>query len=502
MRAALRCAWGTMAAALLSPAGAGAQRTPDFAAFDAYVARAVRDWNAAGLAIAVVKGDSVVFAKGYGAIEVGKPARVDEHTRFAIGSTTKAMTSAALAMLADEGKLRWDDRVTDYLPDLRLYDAYASHELTIRDLLTHRSGLPGTDLFWVTEENTPPFPEMMRRLRYIRPTSSFRSTWNYQNVVYAIGGAVIERASGMSWEQFIRQRIFAPLGMTESEALVAQIRGKANVAVPHALVRDTLRVVAMRSTDGVAPAGSVYSSVHDMAKWMRFMLDSGRVGTRRLISVANFKELVTPQIRVPQEQYPILELVRPSFFSYGLGWFIQDYAGEPVWMHTGSINGMSAIIGLEPRQRVGVYVLSNTDHVELRHSLVYQGFDLYRAAPARDWSREYLGLIAASRAAPRPAVAATPAPAGMPRPLAAYAGVFADSAYGAITVELSADALRAQWEKRNLGALDHRGGDVFRSRPATPQENPVTLAFQVDESGAVYALRAFGNTFVRARRAP
>jgi CubicO group peptidase (beta-lactamase class C family) len=488
--------------AILVPCLAHAQRAPDFAAFDAYVARAVKDWNAAGLAIAVVKGDSLVFAKGYGAIEVGKPAAVNEHTRFAIGSTTKAMTSAALAMLADEGKLRWDDRVTDHLPELRLYDAYASHELTIRDLLTHRSGLPGTDLFWVTDENTLPFPEIMRRLRYIKPTTSFRSTWNYQNVVYAIGGSVIERVSGMPWDQFIRQRIFVPLGMTESEALVSQIRGKPNVAVPHGVVRDSLRVVAMRSTDAVASAGSVYSSVYDMSKWMRFMLDSGRVGDKRLISLANFKELVAPQIRVPAEQYPVLELVRPTFFSYGLGWFIQDYAGEPVWMHTGSINGMSAIIGLEPRQRVGVYVLSNTDHVEVRHSLIYQGFDLYRSAPARDWSKEYLALIAASRGAARPAVAAAPAPAGMPRATAAYAGVFVDSAYGAITVRLAADTLRAQWEKRTLGALEHRGGDVFRSRPATPLENPVTLAFQVDESGAVYAVRAFGNTFVRARRAP
>src|SRR5207253_739993 len=138
----------------------------------------------------------------------------------------------------------------------------------------HRSGLPGTDLFWTIEENTPPFNEIMQRLRYIKPNSSFRSTWNYQNVVYAIGGAVIERVSGMPWDAFIKTRIFAPLGMTESEALVKDIRGKANVAVPHAHIGDSLRAVPIRSTDGVAPAGSVYSSVADMSKWMRFMLDS------------------------------------------------------------------------------------------------------------------------------------------------------------------------------------------------------------------------------------
>ena len=366
---------------------AAAQRAPDFAAFDRYVEKAARDWNAVGLAVAVVKGDSVVFAKGYGDIEIGKSARVNEHTRFAIGSTTKAMTSAALAMLVDEGKLRWDDKVIDYIPELRLSDAYATRELTIRDVLMHRSGLPGMDLIWTIDANTPPFAEMMRRLRYVQPNSSFRSTWEYNNVVYAIGGAVIERVSGMSWDAFIRTRIFVPLGMTESEALVSQIIGKANVAVPHASIRDTVRAVPIKTTDGVAPAGSVWSSVSDMSKWIRFVLDSGRIGSRRLISVANFRELVTPQIRADMATYPALELSTPRFFSYGLGWFVQDYQSKLVWMHTGSINGMSAILGLLPQDRVGVFVLGNLDHIELRHALMYKVFDMYSGGSARDWIR-------------------------------------------------------------------------------------------------------------------
>ena len=383
-----------------------AQRAPDFAAFDKYVAQSLRDWNGVGLGIAVVKGDSVVFSKGYGVLEIGKPARVDEHTRFAIGSTTKAMTSAALAMLADEGKLKWDDKVIDYIPELRLYDAYATRELTIRDLLTHRTGLPGTDLFWVNDENTLPFSEVIKRLRYIRPTTSFRSTWNYQNVMYSIGGTLIERVSGMPWDAFIRTRIFAPLGMNESEALVSQIVGKPNVAVPHGEIRDTVRVVPMKSTDLVASAGSVYSSVSDMSKWMRFVLDSGRVGTKRLISTANFVELVAPQMRAPMDQYPALELSKPHFFSYALGWFVQDYHGSTVWMHTGSINGMSALIGLMPEERVGVYVLGNLDHIELRHALMYKAFDLYGAGPSRDWSKELKALLA--KEGGRPATAAGP----------------------------------------------------------------------------------------------
>ena len=480
-----------------------AQRAPDFAAFDKYVAQSVRDWNGVGLGISIVKGDSVVFSKGYGVIELGKPARVDEHTRFAIGSTTKAMTSAALAMLVDEGKLKWDDKVIDHIPELRLYDSYATRELTIRDLLTHRTGLPGTDLFWVNDENTMPFSEVIRRLRYIRPTTSFRSTWNYQNVMYSLGGTLIERASGMSWDAFIRTRIFVPLGMNESEALVSQIEGKPNVAVPHGEVRDTVRVVPIRSTDLVASAGSVYSSVSDMSKWMRFVLDSGRVGTKRLISTANFEELVAPQMRAPMEQYPALELSKPHFFSYALGWFVQDYHGSTVWMHTGSINGMSAIIGLLPEERVGVFVLGNLDHIELRHALMYKAFDLYSAGPSRDWSADLKALLA-SKERPRPATPPGPRVATAKPTLAVekYAGTYVDSAYGKVVVSVSNGELAAKWDKLDLGPLDHFDYDIFRSRPKTPLANPVPLAFQLDGSGGVASVRLYGTTFMRTRSAP
>jgi len=478
-----------------------AQRTPDFTAFDKYVAKALQDWHGVGLGIAIVKGDSVVFSKGYGAIEVGKPARVDEHTRFAIGSTTKAMTSAALAMLVDEGKVRWDDKVIDYIPELRLYDAYATRELTIRDLLTHRTGLPGTDLFWARDENAVPFTEIIKRLRYIRPSTSFRSTWNYQNVMYAMSGTVIERVSGMSWDAFIRSRIFVPLGMNESEALVSQIIGKPNVAIPHAEIRDTVRVVPYRSTDLVASAGSVYSSVSDMSKWMRFVLDSGRVGSKRLISTANFRELIAPQMRAPMEQYPALELAKPNFFSYALGWFVQDYHGETVWMHTGSINGMSALIGLQPDKRLGVYVLGNLDHIELRHALMYKAFDLYGAGPSRDWSADLKKLEDAQRGPVRTAAAhvvtAKPSLA-----LEKYAGTYVDSAYGVVVVSAANGGLAAKWDKFDVGPLDHWDYEVFRSRPRTPLDNPTSLSFQLDGSGGVASVRAFGTTFMRTRTAP
>jgi CubicO group peptidase (beta-lactamase class C family) len=307
---------------------------------------------------------------------------------------------------------------------------------------------------------------------------------------------VVERVSGMPWQTFVRQRIFAPLGMRETEPLVADIVGKPDVAVPHDEVHDTVKVVPIRSTDAVAPAGSVWSSVSDMSRWMRFMLDSGRVGTQRLIKPETFRELVAPQMRAPMSEYPALELAQPHFFSYALGWFVQDYHGKTVWMHTGSINGMSAIIGLLPEQRVGVYVLANLDHAELRHALMYQAFDLYGDRPATDWSGNLRKLFAAARDA-RGTPPARVAGGKPSLPLERYVGTYVDSAYGAIDVSLDAGTLRARYEKADLGPLDPADFESFRTRPKKPEDAPRTLTFVPDGAGGVSSVRAFNQTFVR-----
>ena len=472
-----------------------AQGAPDLRAFDAYVDQAVREWRVPGLAIAVVQGDSVLLAKGYGVLEVGKPGRVTEHTRFAIGSTTKAMTAAAVGMLVDEGKLRFDDRVIDIFPEFRLYDPYATRELTVRDLLTHRSGLPGTDLLWVYGDM--PFSEMMRRLRHVRPASSFRSQWTYQNVMYALAGEIVAKVSGMSWPEFTRARIFAPLGMDESVPLVSEVRGLPNVATPHDIIRDTVRPVPMRSTDGVASAGSVYSSVADMAKWMRFMLDSARVGGKQLLKPATFSELVTPQIRAAASTYPALALSKPHGFSYGLGWFVQDYQGEVVWMHTGSINGMIALVGLLPDRRAGVFVLANLDHAELRHALMYKVFDLFAGNSHRDWSAELKEFFArrggGATTAARPANAAAPS-----LPLGQYAGSYADSTYGTLEVTFAGGRLRARFGTEDLGPLEPWQHESFRAVGPPPALGRTAVTFLPDGSGGVAAVRVFGVTFQRA----
>ena len=504
----LRVAALSLASALVA-VSASAQ-SPDLVAFDKYVAHAARDWRVPGLAIAIVKDDSLVFAKGYGVLELGKPAPATEHTRFAIGSTTKAMTVASLAMLVDEGKLKWDDRVIDYFPEFQLYDQYATRELTVRDLLTHRTGLPGTDLLWAFPENQYSTPEMMRRLRYVKPISSFRSQWEYQNVMYDIAGALVAQLSGMPWETFVRTRIFAPLGMSESIPLVSGIAGKPNVAKPYGDVRDTVRLISLRTTDAIAPAGSVWSSVSDMSKWMRFMLDSGRIGNRRLIQPATFREIVAPQMRASMAQYPALALAQPHFFSYALGWFVQDFHGETVWMHTGSIDGMSAIIGLLPERRVGVYVLANLDHAELRHALMYEVFDMYRSAPkapSRDWNKDVKALFDSLHAAAHVASPAADSErsrdgATQPSlPLERYAGSYVDSTYGSIQVTILNGALRARFVNFDIGELTHASYDTFRSVKDDELEGISELTFIPDGAGHAGAVQAFGVTFSRSNGA-
>ncbi len=504
----LRVAALSLASALVA-VSASAQ-SPDLVAFDKYVAHAARDWRVPGLAIAIVKDDSLVFAKGYGVLELGKPAPATEHTRFAIGSTTKAMTVASLAMLVDEGKLKWDDRVIDYFPEFQLYDQYATRELTVRDLLTHRTGLPGTDLLWAFPENQYSTPEMMRRLRYVKPISSFRSQWEYQNVMYAVAGALVAKLSGMPWEKFVQTRIFDPLGMTESIPLVAGIVGKPNVSKPHDVVRDTVRLVKLRTTDAIAPAGSVWSSVSDMSKWMRFILDSGRVGNKRLIQPATFRETVAPQMRAPMSQYPALALAQPHFFSYALGWFIQDFHGETVWMHTGSIDGQSAIIGLLPERHVGVYVLANLDHAELRHALMYEVFDMYRSAPKasnRDWSKDVKSLFDSLHAAAHAAASAADSARshdGATQPsltLERYAGSYVDSTYGSIEVTVASGALRARFDNFEIGELKHTSYDTYKSVKDDELEGATELTFIPDGAGHASAVQAFGVTFSRSNGA-
>lgn len=483
----------------VAPLAAQAQRV-DLAAFDRYVEKGVKEWGIPGLAIAIVKDDSVVFAKGYGVRRLGSPDPVDAHTRFAIGSTTKAMTTLSLLMLRDEGKLSLEDPVLRFIPTLQLYDPVMTRELTVRDLLTHHTGLQGADQLWSRGDNST--DEIIRRLRFLRPAASFRNRYDYNNVQYAMAGEVVRVAGGTPWADFVSRRIFAPLGMRETVPLLSGTVGAPNVASPHMRIADTVRVIENRPVDPVAAAGSVWSSVSDMATWMRFVLDSGRAGGKRLVTERGFVDWLSPQVVVPRDDfYPTTALSRPHLINYGLGWFLHDYAGDAVAMHTGSIDGMIAIVGLVPDRRLGVYVLANLDHAELRHALMFRVLDLYAGRTPRDWSTElrtlYDGLERRGREAEQRFVASRVAGTRPSHPLGDYAASYADSLSGTVRVEESAGTLRLRWGKDFTGRLEHWHYDTFLARWDDVRSSPSAVTFTVDTAGRVTALRVGGTSFGR-----
>ncbi len=502
MRPLRIAAFAIVAAASIAARGTAQSRSPSpnqRATFDAYVQTGMRDWHVPGLVVAVVEGDSIVLQKAYGVRDVTTRAPVDIHTRFAIGSTTKAMTVMALGMLVDEGKLAWDDRVIDHLPGFQLYDAYVTRDLRIRDLLTHRSGLGGEgDLLWSTPALSE--AEIVRRMRYVHPESPFRTHFSYNNIMYEVAGDVIAAVSGMPWEQFLTERIFIPLGMRETIPTVAGTVGQSDVATPHELEHDSLHTIPMRSTDQVKAAGSVYSSIADMTRWVQFLLDSGRVNGRRLVSDSVFREIFTPQIMADRALYPALTLSRPHFFTYGFGFFLQDYAGYELAMHTGSIDGMCALIGLVPERRLGIYVLENVDHAELRHALMYKAIDLWLGTGARDWSAELRALLTTERnqtVANRAQAAGQDTTVPPSLPLPTYAGTYRDSAFGDVTISVASGGLHVAYLSGEA-SLTHQRYDVFRAHDAQPKElNRMVVTFQPDGSGGLRALRAFGITFLR-----
>ncbi|MDH3225410.1 MAG: beta-lactamase family protein, partial [Gemmatimonadota bacterium] len=370
---------------------ASAQKSP-LEDFGQYVSEAVAEWGATGLAIAVVKDGELLFSQGYGVRKQGTEDRVDGHTLFSIGSTTKAMTAASLGMLVDEGLLDWDDPVVDHLPRFRLKDPYMTRQVTIRDLLTHRAGMGNADFLWYEQEVTA--TEVLDRFRHADPAYSLRSSFIYQNIMYAAAGAVVEAVSGRPWSTFVTERIFRPLGMDRTVSTLSQTVGLPNVATPHYRVDGEVMVIENASVDPVDAAGSVWSSVEDMSKWLRFLLTEGETADGvRLLTEETVEELFRPQALVPRSQfYPTAQLTEPGWTTYGLAWFQHDYDGRKIDFHTGSIDGMVAIAGLIRAEELGVYVLGNLDHVEVRHALMYRVFDLFGEGEPRDWSTDLKAL--------------------------------------------------------------------------------------------------------------
>lgn len=478
---------------LLGIAGYPQSTEVDLDALDAYIEQARRDWKVPGLAVAIVKDGQVLHAKGYGvrSLETGEP--VTEETLFAMASTTKAMTAAALAMLVDEEKVDWDDPVVKYLPDFKLEDPYIMRDLRVRDLLTHNTGIGNADfLWWKTDLGSE---EILDRMQYAETAYPLRGGYTYQNIMYLAAGELIGQVSGMTWAEFISDRLMAPLKMSRSTPLRRLAEEKENRSTPHDYVNDKIQPIVDTDADMIGPAGSGWSCAADMAKWMNFLLDSARVDDKRLISADNFTELFTPQIVIPRDKfYPTVKLTQPFWTTYALGWFQHDYGEHAVSFHTGSLGGTVAICGLIPEQRLGVYVFGNLDHAEVRHAIMYKVFDTFTGKPGgRDWSAEFIELyndIRAKREAAQEKKWAKRQEETTPSlPLKAYTGMYKDPFYGTVEVELREGQLHARLSAGLQVALRHWHFDTFRGSFNLPWLDDDLFSFELNEDGEVAFFR-------------
>ena len=473
------------------------KKTVDPAArYDAYIQQAVREWRIPGMTVTVVKDGNVLFKKGYGVREVSGGAPVDTQTLFAMASTTKAMTAACLGMLVDEGKLHWDDPVTNYLPAFQLYDPAVTREIRVRDLLIHNTGVGNADILWAGMQISQ--DEMLHKMRLIKPSYSLRAGFIYQNIMYLAAGKVIEKVSGMPWDVFIRTRIFEPLGMRRTKALFRDVADEANRAKPHVEVKGTIRMVNSRLEEGLVdatgPAGSVWTCPDDLTAWMQCMLDSSRYKGTTLLKPATWAELFKPQTIVTDaEFYPTQQLTKPVWKTYGLGWFQHDYRGHRVNFHTGSLTGMIAIHGQLPDQKLAVYIQGNLDHAELRHALMYRAFDEFALGVSRDWSAEfqklYGGIKQKGKLAERKADSTRVLNTKPSLPLTAYVGAYTDPLYGKADVTLQDDALRVSLNNTMTGKLEHWNFDTFRLNYDQFWNGHDPVNFVLNTQGKVGSLR-------------
>ena len=478
----------------------GAQGREPYPGLDAYVSGGLRLWEVPGLSLAIVRNDSVIYVKGYGVRELGKSDAVDARTIFAIGSTSKAFTTAALAMLVDDNKVAWDDRVTRHLPWFQMYDPYASREVTVRDLVTHRGGLARGDGVWGMYEYDR--DEVVRRVRFLAPSWSLRSTFGYQNLMYVTAGQVVAHASGQSWDDFLRDRIFTPLGMTSTSTSITGFRGNPNVASPHGRVNDTLVATPWEIVDDVGPAGSINSNAVDMAQWVRMHLGRGKFAGKSLISGTQIEEIQTPQMVVRMEGPWKARSPDAHLLAYGLGWFVQDHRGRKLVQHSGNVNAMSAVVGLLPEENFGVVVLSNAPGNLLPNALMYRILDLELRVTPKDYSADMRkqALADAERARRnRPVQVTGTRPSLSPDK---YVATYADSLYGQVQVRLVSDTLRLVMGTRGEAPLQHWHYDTYRAVWPTRGVRASLVTFSLDARGNVASLVVDEDGGMTFRRAP
>ena len=450
-----------------------------------FVQEVMREWNVQGLAMAIVHDGEVLFERGFGQRDTARELAVTPRTLFPIASCTKAFTTAALGILADEGKLDWDTPVRHYLPAFKLYDTLASERVTVRDLVTHRSGLPRHDLVWY--QSSASRKEIFERLQYLEPTVDIRAFWQYQNMMYMVAGYLIEQITGQSWETFVQEQLFERLEMTHSNfsAQLAEKQG-AEVSRPYHEVKGKVKEMPFYEQWGIGPAGSIVSCVEDMGKWVRMHLNAGSCKGARILSPGQVTRLHTPQMLIPEtSKYPEM-----PYSSYAHGWNVTPYKGHPVVRHGGNIDGFSSLTTLFPGEKLGMVVLTNMDQSPIPSILTYNAFERLLRLEQTPWNARLQHERAEEKEAEQrgqeqSAIGRVP-DTHPSHTLAAYTGDYAHPGYGTFAVRLQGEQLQAMFNSM-AGELRHYHYDIFEAH-IEQLEMPLKVSFATNVQGDIEAL--------------
>jgi CubicO group peptidase (beta-lactamase class C family) len=478
-------------------ASAASAQTP--AQVDRLVAETMRQWKLPGLAVAVVKDDKVIVAKGYGVKELGGSAPITDQTLFQIASTSKAFTTAAMAMLVDEKKLSWDDPVRQHVAYFRLDDPCADSLVTLRDVVSHRTGLARHDELW--DDSGLTREEVIRAVGRVPLSKPFRSAYQYQNIMFMVAGEAVAHAAGTSWNDFVRARIFTPLHMTQTITTFGEWNAATDRATPHRhdVKTGASRTISAIDEDPLGPAGTIASSARDMSQWLRFQLSGGLADGKRLVSAEALGETKTPQTVIRVEGASRDLNPDANLLAYGMGWTIQDYHGSTLLAHAGALNSFRTHVALLPRENAGFAVMTNMARGISLYALRAALADLLLGRPARDWNAYYLAVEKkmddAAETAKRDREAKRVRDTHPSHELPAYAGTYIDPAYGPVAVAVENGALVLRWRRLVL-PLAHYHYDTFS---AINEEADVDeqVQFRTGADGVVNTLTLFGETFTR-----
>jgi CubicO group peptidase (beta-lactamase class C family) len=485
-----------LAAVATSPAPLPAQSTPSAQAiearmrgFDAYMAKVMKDWNAPGIGIGIVVKDRLVFAKGYGYRDYGKKLPYTPTTTQPIASNSKLFTAVAAGMLVEEGKLQWDEPIKRFVPNIRFHNDELDRSVTLRDMLAHRSGITRHDLIWYKSPFTR--KELWDRLRYLEPSAPIRSRFLYNNLMYTAVGSVIEELSGQTWEQFVQQRIFDPLGMTRSTLTIEDNLKGPEPAVPYSERRDSstlYRQPYYTAEVAIAPAGAINSSVQDLSSWVIALLNGGRVDGKQVIPAAVLRETMTPAIALPNSALESRGWRESLNTAYGMGRQTTSYRGHLLALHGGDLPGFHSQVSIMPNDSIGVIVLVIGDHVApLYNGLTYHIYERLLGLSLTPWSERLNEIRLKNKAAGMQARAA--ASAGRvegTRPSHAlddYLGEYEHPAYGVLTIARGDTGLTFDLHGIRM-PLSHFHYDRFDT-PDDEEDGKFSVNFRTNPMGEV-----------------